>query len=254
MIRHSRDGIEWLEFENLAEEKEITHRVYLRKGGFGTGAYEEFNLSETVDPESYHANIEKLRRGEEISHLFRPEMAHGADVVQISSIDDKVSEPCDGLLTDLQGVGLLSSHADCQIALMYDPVNRAIANIHCGWRGNVQKIYSKSVISMREKYGTKPENLLVGITPSLGPDYSEFINYKKEFPESFLAFRKGENKFDLWAIAESELLGLGILPHHLEIASVCTYSHPEDFFSYRRDKITGRNGTLIYLKNSVRFE
>ncbi len=113
-------------------------------------------------------------------------------------------------------------HADCQATIFYDPEHNAIANVHCGWRGNVQNIYRATAFEMRKTFSSKPENILVGISPSLGPEKSEFINYRKEFPESFLPYEIKPTYFDLWAISRMQLEASGILPHHIEVASICT--------------------------------
>lgn len=145
------------------------------------------------------------------------------------------------------GLGLTILHADCQVALFYDPIQHAITVTHCGWRGSVQNIYQESIAAMRSLYGTKAENLLVGISPSLGPSASQFIHYQRELPESFYPFQVKPLYFDFWAISKWQLRECGVLPHHIEIAEICTYSHPEDFFSYRRIKTSGRHATIASL-------
>ena len=140
-------------------------------------------------------------------------------------------------------------HADCQAAIFYDPEHRAIANVHCGWRGNVQNIYRETVREMRRHFASRPENILVAISPSLGPEKAEFINFKKELPEAFLPYQVKPTYFDLWAISRMQLESEGILSHHIQIASICTYSHPEDYFSFRRDnRVTGNHGTVAVLR------
>ena len=138
-------------------------------------------------------------------------------------------------------------HADCQAAIFYDPVHKALANVHCGWRGNVKNIYRVAVQKMKFTFGTNPKDLLVGISPSLGPDHSEFIHYQTEWPEEFWRFQVRPNYLDLWAIARDQLEQCGLLPHHIEVAGICTFANPQDFFSHRRDKITGRHATVAML-------
>ena len=140
-------------------------------------------------------------------------------------------------------------HADCQAAIFYDPKNKAVANVHSGWRGNVKNIYRSTIQKMRRVFGSKPADLLVCISPSLGPDCAEFIHYKAEFPEDFWAFQIKPYYFNLWAIARYQLELSGILPHHIEIAEICTNTEVEDYFSYRREKVSGRHATLAMLKD-----
>jgi copper oxidase (laccase) domain-containing protein len=129
-----------------------------------------------------------------------------------------------------------------------------VANVHAGWRGQVKQIYRITLDKMACVFGTRPEEVLVCISPSLGPDHSEFIHYQEELPTDFLLFQTKPTYFDLWAISQYQLESCGVLPHHIEIAKIDTYAHPDDFFSYRREKatghtdpITGSHGTVVAL-------
>jgi copper oxidase (laccase) domain-containing protein len=95
---------------------------------------------------------------------------------------------------------------------------------------------------------TKKENLRVCISPSLGPNHAEFKNYKEEFPKSFWPFKIGESfYFNLWDIAKAQLIEAGVEDKNIEIKRVCTYANPKDYFSYRRENMSGRNATAIAL-------
>lgn len=139
-------------------------------------------------------------------------------------------------------------HADCQAAIFFDPVERAVGAVHCGWRGNVQNIYRHTVETFQSQFGSRVENLLVCISPSLGPENAEFINHERELPQEFLSFKQKVCHFDLWAIARWQLEEVGVLPQHIEIANICTFSDAGDFFSFRREKKTGNHGTVVVLK------
>lgn len=150
-------------------------------------------------------------------------------------------------MTDVKGLGLLITHADCQAAIFYDPVHRALANVHSGWRSSVQNIYLETIHKMRERYGSRPEDLRVGISPSLGPEAAEFRDFKTLFPEPFWSFQTKAEYFNFWEISRWQLISAGVLPHHIEIAGICTYSTPKDWFSYRREPCSGRHGTIAAL-------
>ena len=142
-------------------------------------------------------------------------------------------------------------HADCQACLIYDPEHNVIAAIHCGWRGNEQNIYDKVIKKLSSRWGSSPDSLLACIGPSLGPLHAEFTEWKKELPESFWPFQKEPNHFDLWAIAEDQLHKSGIKKSHIEIARMCTYEEKDLFYSFRRDGLTGRNATCIFLEKKA---
>jgi YfiH family protein len=203
--------------------------------------------------ENVRVNCEKIRSALGLSSLVFAKQSHGDKSEVIASSDQKIGQ-CDALLTSLADAGLMITHADCQAALFYDPIQKWIAAVHAGWRGAVLQIYTKTIQRMKELWGCQPENLLVCISPSLGPDDAEFIHFRKELPEKFWDYQVRPAYFDFWAIAQDELQVAGVLPHHIEIARISTYAHPEDYFSYRQQKRSGRLATVIGLKNSLSLQ
>jgi YfiH family protein len=171
---------------------------------------------------------------------------HGTDVAVLSSEASPIGS-YDAIATSLRNIALLVVHADCQGCLLFDPKHRVIANVHCGWRGSVKNIYKAAITRLREEWGTREEDLVACISPSLGPCHSEFKNWKEELPASFEAFRLTDDHFDFWEISRHQLLSCGLAHSHIEIAGLCTYCHPELFFSYRRDNTSQRNATCIAL-------
>lgn len=252
MIRCKKENIEWLEFEILREFPEVVHGVFLRHGGLSKDPYGSLNMGGgTGDKEDRIAENRRLiTQILGIDRLISAKQVHGTHLESIPNSSGLLDEGCDGLLTEDRGVGLLIKHADCQAAIFYDPIKEVIANIHCGWRGNVQNIYEKTVTALKQKHGSNPSDLIVCISPSLGPNHAEFIHYKKEFPESFFPFERKTEHFNLWEIAKMQLTESGILEDHIEIAQICTMQEKKDFFSYRRDKKTGRHGTVVALKHA----
>lgn len=244
MIRKKSGPVEWLEFELLSEFPHLVHGVFLRHGGVSAAPFNQLNIGGGTgdDPIAIAHNRSLMLDALKLKKIVSGKQTHGVQIVEVPSDDPQLEESCDGLITKSAQVGLLIKHADCQAAIFYDPIRRIIANVHCGWRGNVQNIYSKIV----ERLG-HPEDLLVCISPSLGPDFSEFKNYETEFPASFLPFQKKPTYFDLWEISRAQLEEAGVLAHHIQIANLCTHANSTDYFSYRREKITGRHGTVIAL-------
>jgi YfiH family protein len=252
MIRKQADGIQWLEFEILAEQRGLVHGVFLRHGGVSLAPYAFLNAGggSGDDALKVDENRRLMLKALNIAVCMTSKQVHGNEVAWVQGGFSQDKE-CDALITQRTGLALMIKHADCQAAIIYDPVSCSLANVHSGWRGNVKNIYSAAVEKMKRIFGSKPENLLVGVSPSLGPLYAEFRNFRTEFPEEFWDFQVRPEYFDLWAIARHQLQECGVLAHHIEIASICTYANPQDYFSYRRDKITGRNATVAMLQNSI---
>jgi YfiH family protein len=254
MIRKKAQRIEWLEFELLAEFPHLIHAVLLSHGGYSPPPFDSLNMGYNSHFSSENSNVElnreKVKKILNIDFLRGCSLEHKDRIVDITASNKLLSPLCDALSTQEKDIALTITHADCQAAIFYDPVQQAIANVHAGWRGNVQNIYAKTVSFMKSCYASSPANLHVCISPSLSPAEAEFINYRQEFPESFWQFQIKPYYFDLWALAKSQLLEAGILPHHIQLAQIGTLSNPHDYFSYRREKLSGRHGTLIALKNS----
>ncbi len=248
MIRKTDQGLEWLEFELLQDQSKLMHAVFTRHGGVSRGPFASLNVGGGTDdnPEDIACNRAKILHMFETKSCISGKQVHGKHIAVVSP--GQVIGECDGLATRQQDATLMIKHADCQAALFYDPKNHAASAVHCGWRGSVQNIYKETVECMRKNFGSKPENLLVGISPSLGPEKAEFKHFQNELPETFWKFQVKPTYFDFWEISRSQLLEQGILSHHIEIASLCTFENPHDFFSYRRDKVTGRNATVIKLQ------
>lgn len=255
MLRRENEGISWLEFELLADVPDLVHGVFLRHGGVSQGPYKSLNVGRSGlasfcgGNEDIRENRFRIQKILGVDHFVEAFQVHGASLLRMDEQQREIPH-CDGLMTQQRDLSLLIKHADCQACIFYDPENKALANVHCGWRGNVQNIYGVTVAEMQKQFGSKPDNLLVGISPSLGPKRSEFINYRSELPDSFLPYQIQPTYFDLWAISQMQLEQAGVLPHHIEIASICTYSNPEDFFSFRRDnRVTGNHATVALLRS-----
>jgi len=212
-----------------------------------------FGVGDHAEKVRYNRQTMKLSMG--ISRLISARQVHGDQIIRIEKTPDRDQEKdgVDALMTDQRDVGLMIQHADCQAILLHDPVQSAIAAVHCGWRGSVVGIIEKTVRMMNTCYQSRPDDILASISPSLGPCCAEFINHRQELPASFLAFQTRRNHFDFWQISRSQLMEAGLQPEKIRIAMICTCCSP-DFFSYRRatrkgDGITGRNCSIIALRN-----
>lgn len=247
---YGKEKLQWLEFDLLEPYPHVLHGVFLRHGGVSKGAAGSLNLGDGTHDHADHIrlNRELVRKAVDIPKLLFPHQVHGMNVVRVTAKNlDKVHQ-ADALFTTEKNIALGVTHADCQAAIFYDPVHEAIATVHAGWRGLVQNIYARTVEAMQRDIGTQPQNLIVCISPSLGPDHAEYKNYKQDFPQDFWPFQVKPNYFNFWAIAKKQLSALGILDRNIEITETCTFCNPKDYFSHRREKDTGRHATIVALK------
>lgn len=220
---HEDGPLRWLSFE-LLDEAGLVNAVILKP----------FNMAfdKGQDKEAILSNLETVRRKFKLERLSYTKQVHGDEVAIVSKGSPLAA--CDALVTQESDHGLLMSHADCQIACFYDPIQKVVATAHAGWRGNVKRLYTKTISHMKEKFQSHPANILVAISPSLGPHYSEFRSWAEEWPPEFWHYLQEPCHLDLWQIAEDELMENGILPEHMQIARLCTYENKDDFFSFRR--------------------
>ncbi len=93
---------------------------------------------------------------------------HSDTIHRLDSMPNKKLEG-DALMTDVPGLLLVIRTADCLPVLLVDEENRAVAAVHCGWRGTEKRILEKAVTAMGEAYGSKPADILAALGPASAP-------------------------------------------------------------------------------------
>ncbi len=232
----------------------VPHGMFSSTGGTSTGPFASLNLSYHVgdQAEQVRVNRDRTTTALRLRQLVSVKQTHSDQVLAVVQAQVATElEGYDAMISTLPGTGLLIQQADCQAILLSAPLQGVVAAIHCGWRGSVLGIIEKTIQRLRETYDVAPDSLLAVISPSLGPCCAEFIHYRKELPVWMHAFQVQPNFFDFWAISRHQLMNAGLLPEHIEAASICTRCHQE-FFSYRRatktgSGLTGRHGSIIGL-------
>jgi hypothetical protein len=254
--RCQQNGLVWYEWPRLAEFGDLEHRMWTRRGGVSEPPYDGLNLSFSVgdEPARVRQNRALVRQAMGVEELISVGQVHGSNTLILTDRAKVESarevKGIDILMTDIAGVGLLIKQADCQAVGLFDPEKRVIANIHCGWRGNVHNVIGQAVRQLAEVFGSRPEAVRAGISPSLGPCCAQFINYRQEFPEAFWRYQVRPNFFDLWRLSFDQLHQAGLRPEHIQVAGLCSRCREKDFFSFRRDRLTGRNGTVLALRQT----
>lgn len=176
---------------------------------------------------------------------------HGFKVARVDRADmtREELEGYDALITNVPGCAIGVRTADCIPVLLYDPVKRAVAAVHSGWKGTVQKISQKTIIRMIRDYGTRPENLHAVIGPGISKPFfqvgNEVVQFFKEalFPlEEIWSFDgvsqegslQGGHHIDLVKANKWLLTEFGIPESHIQCSGICSYSDRR-FYSARRD-------------------
>ncbi len=258
-----KDGVKWAAIPLLEAAGGVSHGLAMRFGGVSTGAFSTLNLGWNR-PDSREALFENYRRFAKAAGFPYGSMAlvsycHGDGVEVAHSGDGGMGFPggarypdCDGLITNEAGVTLTTLHADCIPLFLYDPVKKAGGMVHAGWRGTSLRVGRKAALLMQEKFGSRPEDILAGVGPSICADCFEVDApvmeiFQKNFPEvPCISYTEATKKYhvDLWRVMGAQLLEAGLLPQHIAQSGACTCCG-EGFFSYRRDKkALGETGAM----------
>ncbi len=251
----SRDRC-YFQFPALGRLHGLFHAVGCRMGGVSREPFAALNVSADVG-DTPDAVMRNRRRWQRITgggtHVY-VRQNHGTaigvigpDAASSGQAVRTLPTPADAMITDVPGIRLLIQTADCQAVILFDPQRRVVANVHCGWRGSVANIIGRTVARMAAEFGCDPGRMTAAIGPSLGPCCAEFVNYDKELPMHFLAFRAGGDRFDFWRISQDQLATAGLRRDRVYTAGICTRCNPDLFFSYRTAHRTGRFATLVGL-------
>jgi len=218
--------------------------------------------------------------------VVQAHQVHGDRVAVVTSADTtrKELEGYDALVTDVPGVAIGARTADCIPVLMYDPVRRAVAAVHSGWKGTVLKIAAKALAVMASKYGTQPKDILAVIGPGIGRDS---FQVGPEVAEAFLAAgfpetwsrpdtddygtagtgktvvrlitdrgpripgsMSGGLHIDLPQAVRLTLIRAGVHDANILISGIDTYTHPGFFSARREGPSCGRTVNTIMLNPS----
>lgn len=158
----------------------------------------------------------------------------------------------DALVTAVPGALLTVRTADCIPALLADERRHVVAAVHAGWRGTLQDVVGAAIRSMRERFCSRPEDLLTAIGPGIGACCYEVgpevaTQFKELFPERDDLDRR--TKLDLTEANRRRLLAAGVPGARISVAGLCTYCRPEEFHSYRRDRAgAGRMASAIGIR------
>ena len=243
-----REGIRYLVFPQLEGTGLVVHAFTSRPPdlGFGRRPREEILKNRRQVCHILGVNFLCLTAGEqvhqaEVSTVGREDEGRGA-LSQEGAIP-KV----DGSVSNVSAVPLVLFTADCVPLFFLDPVKRAIGLAHAGWRGTLANAAGKVVSQMKTAYGTRPEDLLVTLGPSIGPCcYQVGEEVLSLFHHRFSDGRR----LNLWEANREELLSEGVKDENIVNSEICTSCHSDIFFSERRDgSPTGRMMALLMLRS-----
>jgi len=223
-----------------------------RCGGVSRGPWHSFNLGDHVgdDPQAVMENRRLLRRELPAEPVWLAQV-HGTRCV-----DAALTAPgaeADASFTRQRGVGCAVLTADCLPVLFCDDRASVVGVAHAGWRGLAAGVIEATVAAL----GEPGERLMAWLGPAIGPQAFEvggevrdmFIGHDPQAASAFAPTADGKWLCDIYQLARQRLHALGI--DRITGAGSCTASDAENFFSYRRDGVTGRMASLIWLEQRL---
>ena len=193
-----------------------------------------------------------------LTHQIHSDIVRKVSGADAAGLDHHNYPPCDALITNTPGVGLVVFTADCTPLLLHDPVTGAVGAAHAGWRGTAADIGGKTVETMCREFGCRPENIRAAIGPNIGPCHFQTDSDVPEAmvkafgPEAEAYIRKDGSKYyvNLKEINALALRRAGV--RHIEISEACTMCRPDRFWSHRfTGGDRGSQGAIILCKEGV---
>ena len=187
----------YLEYPLFQETGIVTSAFSTRLGGVSEGYYSSLNLSfdRGDDPLKVLENFKRIgaSMGVKVEDMVLSKQTHTTNVRVVTAEDkgkgivkERNYTDVDGMITNVPGICLVTSYADCVPLYFVDPVKKAIGLSHSGWRGTVGKIGKNTVQLMQENFGSKPEDLLAAVGPSVCMDcYEVSEDVIEQFKEAF---------------------------------------------------------------------
>lgn len=255
-------GVTYLTFP-IFEKAGVRHGFSTRLGGVSQGELGAMNLSFSRgdDPEKVMENHRRFATavGYPVDSLVFSDQVHDTVIRRVDSSDcgkgilrSSDIKGVDGLVTDDPGVVLMTFFADCVPLFFYDRKHHAIGAVHSGWRGTAGRIGAKAVDVMGQEFGTKPEDLVAVIGPSIcqacyevSEDVAEAFRRefaKGQWEELLIAKPQGKYQLDLWRANEIILQEAGIPAGQIQVSGMCTCCHADVLFSHRASG--GKRGNL----------
>ncbi|MDY5185724.1 polyphenol oxidase family protein [Helicobacter trogontum] len=161
----------------------------------------------------------------------------------------------DGIICNKSDFVLMSMVADCNPILIYAKPQNVFAVLHAGRQGVCSKILTHALMLFIHDYNVKMQDICIFIGTSIRKCCYEIDNnlafqLMQEFGEKYIACENERYKLDMIGLLCDEILSFGIELSQVEISPSCSCCD-ESYFSYRREKITGRFALFASLCDEV---
>jgi polyphenol oxidase len=230
-----------------------------REGGVSSGAYASGNLGVAVGDDAQA--VAENRRLWAAATGARPvwlRQVHGTRVLRLTADSPSTpEEPADAAWTDERGIACTVQAADCMPVLFSTLDGSAVAAAHAGWRGLAAGVLEATLQALRQGAGVEPAQVVAWLGPCIGPrqfevgaDVLQAFGQAPDSPDTTLFTPRprpdGSPRWlaHLQALAQLRLQAAGV--QHISAEPACTVEDPSRFFSFRRDRITGRMAAAVW--------
>jgi YfiH family protein len=221
-----------------------------REGGVSQGAWASLNLATHVKDDPNHVAENRRRLSETLVIPNEPywlEQVHGTEVARPEL---KTTQCADAAFTQQLATPCVVMTADCLPVLFCDERGTAVAAAHAGWRG-----LAAGVLEQTFKCFDEPSKVMAWMGPAIGPKHFEvgdevrevFLQQHPQAESAFIESRPGHWMADIFQLARQRLLAAGV--SQIYGGGICTYADADHFYSFRRESVTGRMASLIWLSD-----
>lgn len=258
---HNENGLVYITFP-LFDKYGVKHAFTTRIGGVSEGMYASFNtgFSNGDKYENVYENFRRICKAIDVDErrLVFGKQTHTNNVRNVTEEDigkgivkPQDYDDVDGLITDLQNVGLVTQYADCVPLMFFDTKRRVIATSHAGWRGTCAEIGRVTVERMVSDFGCNTDDIIAAIGPCIGKCCYEVDDPVRDafsalsyMDEKRILTKKENGKYmlDLKEANRIILNNAGIADKNIDIADLCTCCNHTYLHSHRYT--AGKRGNL----------
>lgn len=255
--------VTYLTFPILEETGLVRHLFSTREGGVSKGIYASMNLSYSRGDEK-EAVDENFRRIAEVfdsspERMVCSRQTHTTNIRLVTEADcgkgtvkETDYEDVDGLITNIPDIILGTFYADCVPLYFVDTRKKAIGLAHSGWRGTVERMGEHMLRAMKNAYGTRPEDVVAAVGPSIcqacyevSADVAEAFREKAPKEWKYILQKgkeEGKYQLDLQKANQLILINAGVPGEQIAVSDICTCCNSKIMFSHRASE--GKRGNL----------
>lgn len=249
-----------LHFRSMQNIPGLRHAISTRDGGVSSGEYSQLNLGFHVGDDENCVRQNRVLLSDALGYNrstpIAAQQTHGTNSHIVLRADcgrgamdlESAIPDCDALIVSEKNIPVLIQVADCAPILIVDSTKKVLAVVHAGWRGAVGKVTSQTIAKMQDEFGTRAEDLHVGIGPCLCAGCLEVGEEVAQLaPENCVIRGREKPHLDLRGIIADDCDTLGVLPKQIEAMPNCPRCENETFFSHRAQGGTaGRFGLVAW--------